>query len=62
MNVDGTNRRVLLSTADNAALAFPAFSPDGRTIAYMVGLASDQNAFSIWTVSASGGKATQLTP
>jgi len=62
MNADGTNRRVLLSTGVNEALGFPAFSPDGRTIVYMLGDdPSDQNAFSIWTVSASGGKATRLT-
>jgi WD40 repeat protein len=62
MNADGTNRRVLFSTDNDATLAYPKFSPDGRTIAYMANLPNDLGAYGIWTVSASGGKLTRLTP
>jgi Tol biopolymer transport system component len=63
MHVDGTNSRVVASTGlDATTLAFPAFSPDGRTIAYMSNVSSDPGTYGIWTVSVSGGKATRLTP
>ena len=62
MNVDGTNRRVLVSNDASATVAYPAFSPDGRTIAYISTLSSAPDTYGIWTVSASGGKVTRLTP
>lgn len=62
MNVDGTNRRVLLTNDASSAVAWPTFSPDGRTIAYVSTHSSEPNTFSIWSVSASGGKVTRLTP
>jgi Tol biopolymer transport system component len=60
MNVDGTNRRVLV-TAANSSLSFPVFSPDGRTVAY-VSRVLNTYMLSVWTVSVSGGKTTRLTP
>jgi WD40 repeat protein len=63
MNVDGSNRRVIVSdAAANTVFKYPAFSPDGRTIAYVSNVGDPQNPYSIWTVPASGGKATRLTP
>ena len=61
LNVDGTNRRVIYSDA-TAGFMMPAFSPDGRTIAFVSNLGSAPGTYSIWTIPASGGKATRLTP
>ena len=60
MNVDGTNRRVLV-TAAGFSFSSPVFSPDGRTIAY-TSRVLNTSTLSVWTVSANGGKATRLTP
>jgi Tol biopolymer transport system component len=59
MDVDGTNRRVLVTDA-SSSLSYPAFSPDGRTVAY-VSRVLNTYMLSVWTVSLSGGKATRLT-
>lgn len=60
MNVDGTNRRLVMSVPGSRVIS-PTWSPDGRSIAYAA-RARDANVSAIWTVSANGGKATQLTP
>jgi Tol biopolymer transport system component len=62
MNVDGSNRRVVVSAEGSTRFFYPAFSPDGRTIAYTTRSGNGATGYSIWTVSVSGGKATQLTP
>jgi TolB protein len=62
MNADGSNRRIIVSDAGGVVFGYPAFSPDGRTIAYVTDLGNSQNVYSIWTVPASGGKAIRLTP
>ena len=62
MNVDGTNRRVVSSNNTDTPFGYPTFSPDGRTIAYISGLASDPDTYGVWTISTSGGKVTRLTP
>lgn len=60
MNMDGTNRRLVLSRSDGAVTG-PAWSPDGRAIAYAAAGNSNSNESAIWTVAANGGKVTQLT-
>ena len=60
MNADGTNRRLVM-TVPGSRIISPDLSPDGRSIAYGAA-AKDAPVSAIWTVSASGGKATQLTP
>jgi Tol biopolymer transport system component len=62
MNTDGSNRRVILSGDGSTRFSYPSFSPDGRTIAYSLRTGNGATGYTIWTVSASGGKATQLTP
>jgi Tol biopolymer transport system component len=61
MNADGTNRR-LVTSRNNELVASPAWSPDTRTIAYASVDLNNLDGGAIWTVSASGGKATRLTP
>jgi tricorn protease-like protein len=61
MNVDGTNRRVILSEAGDIIFGWAAFSPDGRTIAFASNLGNAGSVYSIWTVSVNGGKPTRLT-
>jgi dipeptidyl aminopeptidase/acylaminoacyl peptidase len=48
----------------NVQIAVPRWSPDGRQIAYIGGLMSDEGVTGgdIWTVPATGGKATNRTP
>jgi dipeptidyl aminopeptidase/acylaminoacyl peptidase len=45
-------------------IAVPRFSPDGKRIAFIGGLMSDQGSTGgdIWTVSANGGNPTDVTP
>jgi Tol biopolymer transport system component len=57
MKVDGTGRRQI-TTLDNQATC-PKFSPDGKTVAFQV---VTGGTASIWTVSATGGNAHQVTP
>jgi len=61
MNVDGTNRRLVTSRTDGL-VGSPAWSPDGRRIAYAFIDANNLSESAIWTVAASGGKETRLTP
>ena len=62
MNIDGTNRRVILSEAGDVIFGWPAFSPDGRTIAYVTNSGNNSgSAYSIWTIPVNGGKPTRLT-
>jgi dipeptidyl aminopeptidase/acylaminoacyl peptidase len=60
MNVDGTNRRVIV-TDPNSFIGYPEFSPDGRTVAYVTRVSGNPQTHAIWTVSVNGGKATRLT-
>ncbi len=45
-------------------IAVPRFSPDGKKIAFIGGLMSDQGSTGgdVWTVSANGGEPTNVTP
>ncbi len=56
---DGTPRR-LTSTGTGVVEAQPAWSPDGRQIAYVSW--SDRDAGYIWKVAAGGGTPQKLTP
>src|SRR5262245_13771848 len=59
MAPDGRDaKRVITKPGDWIAERDPAWSPDGRTIAFS---ASANGQFDLWTVPASGGTATRLT-
>ncbi len=60
MDVDGSKRKLVM-TVPGSHIISPKWSPDGKSIAY-VSLAKDADVAAIWTASASGGKAKQLTP
>jgi dipeptidyl aminopeptidase/acylaminoacyl peptidase len=66
----GGEPRVILAPAEVAGplhglqIAVPRWSPDGKTIAFIGGLMSDQGVTGgdVWVVSAAGGKPHNLTP
>ena len=52
------------STLHGLQIAVPRFSPDGKQIAFIGGLMSDQGSTGgdIWTIPATGGEPTDVTP
>jgi dipeptidyl aminopeptidase/acylaminoacyl peptidase len=68
--MDGDGPRAILAPAEVAGalhglqIAVPRWSPDGKAIAFIGGLMSDQGATGgdVWMVSAQGGEPVDLTP
>jgi dipeptidyl aminopeptidase/acylaminoacyl peptidase len=59
---DSGEARLLLKPA--MQIGVPRFSPDGKSVAYIGGLMSDEGVIGgdVWTVPATGGPARNLTP
>ncbi|MGH7203362.1 MAG: TolB family protein [Candidatus Levyibacteriota bacterium] len=60
MNPDGTSKTTVFTAANGAGVQYPTWSPDSSTILFSYYIPGTESTYGLYSVSASGGTATQL--